>query len=360
MFRDSGTERLVEARDLAMNAGALATAAMVEVQIAACHDQRPEPEATLQAARHAETMSRRLHLDLTAALALIFQAAAHAKLGDRAAMETTLTEALSLGSKDPMIVAFTWEVRAFASIGEDDWKRALHELDMAVAAVEGMAATAPAPFYGMWALLRSANDLDGPAACELVRRSGANVNPINRGYVDYAEAITLGRAGRGPEAAAAVARADADLAGMGWYHHCARRVLAEASIADGWGDPATWLWEACVWFESAGHERLASACRSLLRRSGVPGAHTSRRHAGVPARFRSLGITRREMDVLSLLVDGLSNRELGERLYLSPRTVEKHVASLMAKTRTRTRAQLAALAASGAEPAGRNPLASSR
>jgi DNA-binding CsgD family transcriptional regulator len=203
----------------------------------------------------------------------------------------------------------------------------------------------------MWALLRSANDLEGPAACGLVRRSGASVNPINRGYVGYAEAITLGRAGRGHEASAAAARADADLAGLDWFHHCARRVLAEAAIADGWGDPAAWLWEAHAWFESAGQERLAAACRSLLHRAGVPGAHTSRRHSGVPARFRSLGVTRREMDVLSLLADGLSNRELGERLYLSPRTVEKHVASLMAKTQTRTRAQLAALAASGVESA---------
>jgi DNA-binding CsgD family transcriptional regulator len=37
----------------------------------------------------------------------------------------------------------------------------------------------------------------------------------------------------------------------------------------------------------------------------------------------------------------LTNKELAARLHLSPRTVEKHVASLLAKTGCRRRAQLA-------------------
>ncbi len=49
------------------------------------------------------------------------------------------------------------------------------------------------------------------------------------------------------------------------------------------------------------------------------------------------------MDVLLLVAEGLSNAEIGDRLYLSPRTVEKHVASLLGRTGARTRAQLATL-----------------
>jgi len=49
--------------------------------------------------------------------------------------------------------------------------------------------------------------------------------------------------------------------------------------------------------------------------------------------------------VLKLVADGLTNREIGERLFLSPRTVEKHVERLLAKTGVRNRSQLVARAA---------------
>ena len=43
--------------------------------------------------------------------------------------------------------------------------------------------------------------------------------------------------------------------------------------------------------------------------------------------------------------DGLANREIANRLFLSERTVEQHVGALKQKLRTRTRAQLAVYAA---------------
>jgi DNA-binding NarL/FixJ family response regulator len=43
-------------------------------------------------------------------------------------------------------------------------------------------------------------------------------------------------------------------------------------------------------------------------------------------------VTEREADVLRLVAQGLGNREIAERMFLSPRTVEKHVASLLSKT----------------------------
>jgi DNA-binding NarL/FixJ family response regulator len=57
--------------------------------------------------------------------------------------------------------------------------------------------------------------------------------------------------------------------------------------------------------------------------------------------LRLAGITGREADVLGLVAEGLTNREIGERMFLSPRTVEKHVASLLIKSGLRRRAQLA-------------------
>ena len=50
--------------------------------------------------------------------------------------------------------------------------------------------------------------------------------------------------------------------------------------------------------------------------------------------------TSREQDVLALLSDGLSNAQIGDKLYLSPRTVEKYVSSLFRKTDTSNRAEL--------------------
>jgi DNA-binding NarL/FixJ family response regulator len=51
-------------------------------------------------------------------------------------------------------------------------------------------------------------------------------------------------------------------------------------------------------------------------------------------------LTKREQEVLMLLSDGLSNAQIGDRLHLSPRTVEKYVSSLLDKTNTSHRAEL--------------------
>jgi DNA-binding NarL/FixJ family response regulator len=50
------------------------------------------------------------------------------------------------------------------------------------------------------------------------------------------------------------------------------------------------------------------------------------------------------MEVLSLLVEGFSNRDIGERLYLSPRTVDHHVSALLRKLEVGTRARAARVA----------------
>jgi DNA-binding NarL/FixJ family response regulator len=49
----------------------------------------------------------------------------------------------------------------------------------------------------------------------------------------------------------------------------------------------------------------------------------------------------RELDVVRLIVDGLGNQEIADRLEVSRRTIHAHVANAMRKTNTRTRTQLA-------------------
>ena len=53
--------------------------------------------------------------------------------------------------------------------------------------------------------------------------------------------------------------------------------------------------------------------------------------------------TMREVEVLQLVSDGLVNREIGERLFLSEETVKSHVRHLLAKLQARSRAHAVAV-----------------
>ncbi|MFT4036675.1 MAG: LuxR C-terminal-related transcriptional regulator [Thermomicrobiales bacterium] len=64
---------------------------------------------------------------------------------------------------------------------------------------------------------------------------------------------------------------------------------------------------------------------------------------GAGARVR-YDLTRRESEVLALLAEHLSDREIADRLYLSPRTIERHVANILLKLETPNRRLASALA----------------
>ena len=67
-------------------------------------------------------------------------------------------------------------------------------------------------------------------------------------------------------------------------------------------------------------------------------------HAGTPfalneKRLQELAITKRELEILGLIADGLSNREIAERLFVSENTVKTHSSRLFDKLRARRRTQ---------------------
>jgi DNA-binding CsgD family transcriptional regulator len=58
-----------------------------------------------------------------------------------------------------------------------------------------------------------------------------------------------------------------------------------------------------------------------------------------PAKIRDLGLTAREREVLALIAEGLSNREIGERLFVSENTVKTHASRLFEKIGVERRVQ---------------------
>jgi DNA-binding CsgD family transcriptional regulator len=57
------------------------------------------------------------------------------------------------------------------------------------------------------------------------------------------------------------------------------------------------------------------------------------------AKLKELGITQREHEILGLIAEGLSNREIGERLFVSENTVKTHSSRLFDKMSVNRRLQ---------------------
>ena len=170
------------------------------------------------------------------------------------------------------------------------------------------------------------------AACERLEALAAETGLAHVcGLAEYAVGLVRWKAGaddvRPHLEAALVAFAQA---GLPWDAARARLLLAkvlspsrpEAAVLEGRA--------ALRGFLELGAARDADAAASLLRSMGArtgPGTRT----AGT--------LTRRECEVLGLVVEGLSNQEIAGRLFLSKRTVEHHVGSILAKLGLSTRAE---------------------
>ena len=344
-LRTESVDRLLEARELAEAQGALALTATLDLQIAAGLNKQFRAAEAMAAARRSADASRRFHLG-TLPMALIFQATAHAIRGEQKDMEARIADAVALAPDDPDVLGCAWgHCRATLSLLAEDIGAAHAQMAIGAGLLLSSPATIAPPFLGLWPLLAAALDRDADDAAARVRSAHGTRHLVVAALLGYADAIQAGRRGRRGEAVAAFAAADARMGPLvAWYRHYARRVAAEAALADGWGEPAGWLREAAAYFAARGDDRVAAACRGLLRRAGAP---VPRRRPGdveLPGQLRALGVTEREADVLKLVAQGLGNREIAEAMFLSPRTVEKHVASLLAKTGLR-RAQLAGYSA---------------
>ncbi len=141
--------------------------------------------------------------------------------------------------------------------------------------------------------------------------------------------------------AAALEEAVAGLEAAGWRVTAARTRVVGAAIVvrvPGGREPAAMLLRtAHARFRELGSDGWARLIEERLRSLGQR-APSRRSRAGAG------GLTAREAEVLGLVAEGLTNREIAERLVLSQNTVIRHVANIFAKLDAKSRAAAVAIA----------------
>ena len=120
------------------------------------------------------------------------------------------------------------------------------------------------------------------------------------------------------------------------------RVIVTTSMADtDWLEKAREAGVESFWFKTYSSMSLLEVMdRTMAGESVYPGSAPGVALGGLPAK----DLTHQQRHILRLLVEGLSNREIGERLFLSPNTVKDYLDDLMEKSGIHSRTALVAQA----------------
>ena len=332
MFDRAATETLVQARQGALDLGALSTAAVVDLQLAATSICRWEPAAGLRYGRSSLELAEALRLDDVRQKALLFMAEASAIQGDLESVEYYLAASGALTRTGTQLEAFAWGMRGEAALALGDLDSAGRSFDTGSDILTAHPHAEPATFRAVrLVLLAAGRDRRTRGEIDLARRHGVGSFALNRGLMGYAEALLAG-AGDARRAAAIAAEADHQFVNTVTWRTLARAIAAPVTRGQGWGSPDVWLQDGITTFGELDLPGLVELCRHSLT-------------ASAPDRLERAGVTSRERDVLELVRRGLANKEIAQNLGVSARTVEKHIESLLRKTDSRSRTQLAVWAA---------------
>ncbi|MDI1465206.1 AAA family ATPase [Catellatospora sp. KI3] len=346
-MRTADTARLRRARQAAFDLGSIMLGHNAESVLALSAVLTAEPGAAQDIIDRCLDATARLRTAHDHRYLLLVAAALAAHHGRRPEMERRLAEFHREGGAGSLLFPLSLGLcRAVCALLEEDRDLATAELAAMVAWENGN----PQVYYlsgryGLHTLLEVlAERADGADRAAAAATPAAELR-WNRHFLLLADAVLLGRAERGDDAARAFEAAQAAAAPFPMARALGLRLAAEAALDDGWGEPAAWLRTAEEFFHAAQVPAVVGACRSLLRRSGARVAQRRDGRDGIPAALRQRGVTVREYEVFTQLADRLGNLQIARRLYISPRTVEKHVASLIAKTGCRDRAEVCDYAA---------------
>ncbi|QMU78063.1 AAA family ATPase [Streptacidiphilus sp. PB12-B1b] len=356
-MRTGDGRRVEQAREAASELGSIVLTQNADGLLAMQAVLRGEPEAATEIIGRCLGATERMRNISTHRYLLLTAATLEAHRGRRREMERALLRFEKAGGGESILVPVMLGLcRAVCALLEEDRAAATAEL----AASAAWEARHPnlhylSGRYGLRPLLavlsgggsrdggRGGDGGGGRAEYAAVAAAPAAGLAWNRQFLQLTEAVLLGREGR-PEQAARIVDEVRTTAGVfPTAHHLGLRLVAEAALADGWGEPVAWLRTAEEYFHSQDIPAVAGACRALLRQAG---ANVAQRRSGrelIPADLRAQGLTPREYEVLALLADRPGNQDIARRLSISPRTVEKHIASLLQKTARPDRAGLCRL-----------------
>jgi len=329
------SERLGEARRLSVATGAFTSLVLADLSLVWWKGHRGELDEAERLGEEAVDLCRRFGLDLLPhALVAAGWARDLRRIGEG---EPAVAEALSLSSGDHDLEIMAAWSRGDREVRLGRFTEAVETYRPAVDLIlsEPSAVPPPAPFMCAVALAASGAANEARALLERFRQTPAisrlYLNPI---WAAVAQALA-------DRDAAALEQAAGAWSIGGEFNQAVSLTIGAATLD---GAPVEhWLVQALGIFERVGALTDAERVRGLMRGAGIPVPRRKRSAPDMPKPLRDAGVTAREADVLSSIAEGLTNREIAERLYLSVRTVESHISSLLMKTGAGSRAALIAL-----------------